>query len=118
MGQKLIPNEARYRLQIPTKTIYDFLGRGEGQYEETLEDHFVYCITLPLIRNCVEFEIQYDAFEVKDCFGIELRVNGHNFDENSIVQNLSEEGLISGLILTKSFYNTWIEIYNDQELKK
>ncbi len=116
MGKKYIPNEVKYRLEIPVKTIYQF--QGEFFYEETLEEHFMLCIWAPLHENFIQYDFDYHAFEPKDAFGIELRVDGSRFDESSIVRNLTKEGLTKGLVVTKLEWGVWKEIYNDNEIKR
>ncbi|MEO9533380.1 MAG: hypothetical protein ABJG68_10605 [Crocinitomicaceae bacterium] len=114
-NNKYISNEAIYRLQIPVKTIFDF--QGEGMYEETLENHFVYCIIKSLEEKAIDYKVDYHTFEAENEFCIELRLNIARFEEEIIVRNVKNEGLLNGLIVKKLEYGNWIEIYNNLKTK-
>ncbi|HEY0681635.1 MAG TPA: hypothetical protein VGD45_04855 [Steroidobacter sp.] len=110
MKKQFIPNETTFRIQIPETTVYGF--QGEGCYEETLEDHVMYSIVQPLREQYIQFEFTFHAFDVKDGFGMELRVDGSRLEGFSIVDRL-EERLRSGVVVTQLQYGRWVVVHDD-----
>jgi len=110
MGKKYIPNESKYRILIPKKTVYAF--QGEGMYEETLEDEFVHPVLSSLIVDYVEHNFEYNAFEAEDTFGMELRVDSSRFNDTRLIELLEGTGLVQGLILWRCEYGKWLKIYD------
>lgn len=109
-------NERLVRFSIPLKTIFDF--QGEDMYEETLEDHFRLIVCDELLRNHVSFQFDYNAFKVKDGFGIELKYQGPDIDLIIVIQKLFKHKFRLGLIVQKFDKGKWIEVYNDSRRAK
>lgn len=110
MAKKYIPNESKYRILIPEKTIYAF--QGKGLYEETLEDEFVYPVLSSLIDDYVEHDFEYNAFDAKNAFGMELRVDSLRFSDMRLIELLEGTGLAQGLILWRREHGNWLKIYD------
>lgn len=112
MGLEYVPNEVRFRIQIPVRTI--FVVRGEGFYEETLEDQFAHPLLAHLAREFIDHTFDYNAFSNDDAFGMELRVDGSKFKGELLIDLLVATGITQGMLAWRQEYANWVCIYGDR----